>query len=238
MKASVEYLQKKFEYFNKLIFSSELPPIPIKLSNARSYVGQCCCKRRRTLLGKVQCYDFSIRVNGKMDFKETELEDVLIHEMIHYYIFFKGLKDSSSHGKIFRDIMDRVNSTFSRHISISHKLSSEQREQQKDNRIRPHIIAIISLKDGRNALKLLPRNTQSICFYNRELNRSGIVDSIVYYIGSDPWFNRFPTSSALNFIYIDKAEALSHLVGASELIVKRNSIFSSPSAVLEPQKRL
>lgn len=224
MKASVEYLKERFEHFNKLIFSSELPPIPIKLSNARSYVGQCRCKRRRTLPGKVQCYDFSIHVNGKMDFKESELEDVLIHEMIHYYIFFKGLKDSSAHGKVFRSIMDRVNSTYSRHVSISHKLSPEQREQQKDRRIRPHIIALISLKDGRTALKLLPRNAQSICRYNRELNRSGIVNGIAYYIGTDPWFNRFPTSSALNFIYMDKAEALSHLGGASKLKVNGSSV--------------
>lgn len=224
MKASVEFLQERFGHFNNLIFSGELPPVPIRLSNARSYVGQCRCKRKRTLFGKVQCYDFSIRINGKMDFTESELEDVLIHEMIHYHIFFRGLKDSSAHGKVFRGIMNRVNSTFSRHVSISHKLSPEQREQQKDKRIRPHVIAIISLKDGRNALKLLPRNAQSICRYNRELKSSGIVDSIAYYIGTDPWFNRFPTSSALNFIYIDKEEALSHLGDASKLEVKGSSV--------------
>lgn len=224
MKATTEYLQERFAHFNSLIFSSELPPIPIKLSNARSYVGQCRCKRRRTLLGKVQCYDFSIRINGKMDFTETELEDVLIHEMIHYYIFFKGLKDSSAHGNVFRSIMDRVNSAYSRHVTISHSLSHEQREQQRDNRIRPHIVAVISLKDGRSALKLLPRNAQSICRYNRELKRSGIVDEIVYYWGTDPWFNRFPTSSALNFIYMDKTEVLPHLGGASKLKVNGSSV--------------
>lgn len=227
MKATTEYLQERFAHFNSLIFSSELPPIPIKLSNGSSYVGQCRCKRRRTLLGKVQCYDFSIRINGKMDFAENELEDVLIHEMIHYYIFFKGLKDSSAHGKVFRNIMDMVNSTYSRQVTISHKLSLEQREQQSDKRVRPHIIALISLKDGRSALKLLPRNAQSICRYNRQLKHSGIVDEIVYYLGTDPWFNRFPTSSALNFIYKDKTEVLSHLGDASELEVKGSSVIQS-----------
>lgn len=224
MKATIECLQERFGHFNALIFASELPPVPIKLSNARSYVGQCRCKRRRTLFGKVQCYDFSICINGKMDFEEAELEDILIHEMIHYYIFLNGLKDSSAHGKVFRSIMNEVNSTHSRHVSISHKLSTAQREQQKDNRIRPHIIAIISLKDGRSALKLLPRDARSICRYNRELKRSGIVNEIVYYLGTDPWFNRFPTSSALNFIYTDNTEVLSHLNDASKLKIKGNSI--------------
>ena len=41
--------------------------------------------------------------------------------MIHYYIAYKGIRDSSAHGKIFRSLMSVVNTRHGRHVSVSVK---------------------------------------------------------------------------------------------------------------------
>ena len=128
MKPTVPYLEAKFDEFNALMFGGRLPRIPVALSRAVSYVGLCTYKIRRRLFGKNEYYDFRIRVSTKFDLPEQELEDVLIHEMIHYALRLDGIKDTSAHGKAFRQLKDHINRTYGRHVTISHKLTKEQRE--------------------------------------------------------------------------------------------------------------
>ena len=48
---------------------------------------------------------------------------------------------------------------------------------------------------------------------------SGKVTDIEFYHTDNPWFNRFPCSSALNVIYKKREEILPHLESASPLNV-------------------
>ena len=121
MKATIPYVEKKFEEFNQLIFDGKLPKLPIELSDAKSFLGLCVYKKRRTLLGKVVCYDFKLRINTRIDLDEAEVEDIIIHEMIHYYIGYNGIVDSSAHGRVFRQLMMEINERYGRHIRVSHK---------------------------------------------------------------------------------------------------------------------
>ena len=86
MKATIPYLEKRFEEFNRQMFAGRLPKIPIELSNAKTFLGQCVFQKRRRLLGKVEHYNFRLRISQRFDLSEQELEDTLIHEMIHYYM--------------------------------------------------------------------------------------------------------------------------------------------------------
>ena len=105
MKADRQYIEKKFEEFNRQMFAGKLPPIPIELSDAKSFLGQWVFKIRRTLFGKTEKYDFRLRINTRIDLPEQDIEDTIIHEMIHYYIGVNQLKDTSAHGQIFRQIV-------------------------------------------------------------------------------------------------------------------------------------
>ena len=57
MKADRQYIERKFEEFNRQMFAGKLPPIPIELSDAKTFLGQCVFKIRRTLFGKTEKYD-------------------------------------------------------------------------------------------------------------------------------------------------------------------------------------
>ena len=123
----IPYIEEKFDAFNKLIFGGELPRIPIVLGSATSVVGAFSYKARRNFWGKKEYFDLKLRFSKKFDLPENELEDVIIHEMIHYYIHFKNLKDKSAHGPLFKNLMNQINKTFGRKISIRYRGSSALR---------------------------------------------------------------------------------------------------------------
>lgn len=60
-------------------------------------------------------------------------------------------------GKLFRSIMESINTKFGRHLTISHKCTAEQREQAVDKRKKLHAIAFVRFHDGKCGVKVLPR---------------------------------------------------------------------------------
>jgi len=217
MKATIPYVEKKFEEFNQLMFDGKLPKLPIELSDAKTFLGLCVYKKRRTILGRTECYDFKLRISTRIDLVEAEVEDIIIHEMIHYYIGYNNLKDSSAHGRVFRHIMNTINETFGRHIKISHKLTREEKEQLYDTKRRWRVVAYVTFNDGRTGIKVLPRIMPRIANYYNAVSRESSVESIELYMTNNPFFNRYPSSSAFRVHYIDKAEADKHLQGAEKM---------------------
>ena len=219
MKATLEFVEERFSRFNALCFDGKLPPIPLRISNARTYLGLSRYRKRRGADGSVELYAFSISISGRFDLPESEIEDTVIHEMIHCYIWISGSKDTSAHGRLFRDMMERINREHGRHITISHRSTPQEREQAVDSRPRPHVVALVSFKDGRTGVKVLPCTDRSLVRYRRGVMLSGKVTDIEFYHTDNPWFNRFPCSSALNVIYKKREEILPHLESASPLNV-------------------
>ena len=116
------------------MFAGKLPMLPIKLSDAKTFLGVCTYKKRIGKDGKVEKYDFALRVNTRIELSEDEIEDTIIHEMIHYYIGYNQLEDTSAHGAIFQQVMNAINEKYGRHLSISHKSSKSQKEQAVDKK--------------------------------------------------------------------------------------------------------
>lgn len=211
MKPTIEYIKTKFGEFNHLIFDDKLPLLPIQLSNAKSYLGMLVYKKRRKLFGKVEKYDFRLRISTRMDLPESEVEDTIIHEMIHYYIDYNGIKDTSAHGQIFRQMMSDINTRFGRHITITHKSTPEQRQQFVDTRKRWHVIAVVKFHDGRTGIKVLPRIRQRIVRYRNLILTSKEISGVELYLSNDPYFNAYPVSSALKVHIAEPTEFESHL---------------------------
>ncbi len=159
---TIPYIERKFEEFNKQMFAGELPPIPIVLSDAKTFLGKCVYKKRLGKDGKIEYYDFKLRINTRIDLPENEVEDTLIHEMIHYFIGYKRLEDASSHGPLFMHIMNTINEKYGRNITVTFKGTSEQQEQLVDKKQRYHVVALVKFHDGKTGIKVLPRVVQSI----------------------------------------------------------------------------
>lgn len=217
MKVTISYIKEVFDKYNRLIFGGALPDITIKLSNAKSFLGVCSYKKRRDLFGRTTNYDFVLRINSRVDMTEELAEDTIVHEMIHYYIAYRQIKDTSAHGQMFHSMMNEINSRYNRHITISHKPTQQQREQTADCRRRWHVVAVVTFIDGRTGIKVLPRIKQRIVSYYRKVLAGGKVTSVDLFITEEPFFNKFPTSSALNVCLCEASEYSPHLSGARRM---------------------
>lgn len=213
MKPTEEFVEERFRHFNALCFGGILPEVPVVLTSVKSYIGMCSYRKRRIGRGRYEYYDFKFRINTRIDLSESEWEDIILHEMIHYYIALNGLQDSSAHGPLFRKMMRFINGTYGRHITVTQRTSAVQREQLTGTKARERVVAMVSFRDGRTGLKVLPSDKRAVAAYRRGILRSPRIESVEFYLVKDAWFNRYPCSRALNVIYCDKAELLKHLSG-------------------------
>ncbi len=227
MKATIPYIEQKFEEFNRHMFGGKLPKIPVELSDAKTFLGQCVFKKRRKPFGKTESYDFRLRINTRVDLPEREVEDTIIHEMIHYYIGYNQLKDASAHGPLFLSIMNEINRKFGRNLTVSHESTKEQREQLQDKRSHYHVIAVVKFHDGRTGIKVLPRVLRSILYYYNNVLANREIASIQLYMSNNVFFNRYPNSSALKVHFLEADEIRKQLEGAEKMAcdgkeIKRN----------------
>lgn len=130
MKATIAYVEKKFEELNGQIFAGRLLKFPIDLSDVSSALGQCVCQERLMPDDTKEYSDFRMKINSRIGLPENLVEDVIIHEMIHYFILLNGLHDTALHGEIFMAIMRSINGHFGRHITVA-----QIQQQTNENRL-------------------------------------------------------------------------------------------------------
>ncbi|MDO4211496.1 MAG: SprT-like domain-containing protein [Bacteroidales bacterium] len=187
MIATIDYATKKFHEYNVQMFGGELPLPAIFASKARTYLGRYECDVRHKLFGRTERYNHRIRINTVQDFPEEEIDDIIIHEMIHYFISFKGLHDTSAHGRIFRSMMADINARFGRNISISKRRTKQMIEE--DTRVRRHYICVMTLADGRTLFT--PVTEQSVRTLWQQLPKAWEAKSAKWLTTCDPFFNSY-----------------------------------------------
>lgn len=218
MKPTIEYIQKKFDEYNDRIFAGRLPKIPVLLSDAATFVGKCCFRQQRSSDGLIKCFDFSLRINTRIDYPESVIEDTIIHEMIHYFIHFNGLHDSAPHGELFVALMNRINISHNRNITIRHKSTPDEQIQARCAKRSWHVIAAIKFKTpGKHGVKVLPRVGKTILTYDKAVRASSNIESADYYLSDNPFFNRYPNSGALKVHDIDYKILVENLRDARRL---------------------
>lgn len=208
MTPTISYIQSCFDEYNARFFSSALPPIPIKLSHAKGFLGKVTFTRRKPslsawLFGSETSYkneNFVLRINVRIDLPEELIQDTILHEMIHYYIAVNQLRDTSTHGRLFRQHMARINAGGNRHITISHRLTDDQRSQAIIHKTRA--VALVRFSDGQTGIKVVPNNPQHIRYWEKTAKRRFPVSSIEWHFSSDDYFARFPSSVAMKVYLI------------------------------------
>lgn len=158
---SVQKLEELFRHCNAKYFDNALPMPTLKLSRAKTRLGQMACKRTsRSKLApwsskKPRFYDFSISISTYYNLSDDELEDIMTHEMIHYSIAYSGLTDTSAHGTIFCGMMDTINRRYGRHISIT---SHTKRQPRVEPKRQMRLVLLLELTDGRHFLTAVDRH--------------------------------------------------------------------------------
>ena len=214
MRATVPYIQQKFAEFNAQCFGGELAPLPVRLGRGRSFLGKVEYKRRRVPFRGWRYSDFVFVISSRLDLPEDVVEDTILHEMIHYYILSHQLQDTSSHGEIFRRMMNEINRRFNRHITIRHKFTAE--EHACDTELRQHLLCVSTLTDGRRGVTLAA-HTRLFQLWDA-LPRVPLVHESQWYLTTDPFFNRFPRSTTPKIYVVESAELEQHLAHARKLV--------------------
>lgn len=224
MKASIAFVEERFEKFNRLMFGGRLPMPRIMMSEASSYLGICKSRIERLEGGGVRHYDFQLRFNMTYDLPEEVLEDTIIHEMIHYFIMLHGLQDTSPHGQIFKSIMKSMNAAYGRNLSISHRVTGEQKKSAKASKPTWHVIAVMTFHSGITGIKVLPRVVPKIIdFYNR-IKGIREIKEVRLFLHDNPFFNNYPTSVAMRYHEMKADELEKELVGSHRLVIKGNKL--------------
>jgi len=213
MVATIAFITQCFEQFNRDYFHNELPAIPIHLSDAKTFLGEFCYTKHRSLFGRVTYSNLCLRINKRVDLPVDLLEDVIIHEMIHYYIVHKRVKDTSAHGQEFRKIMNFINATYGRHISISHKGANNFSQQLYGKKTKPHAFCIVQLNTEKRAFKMVPYRQECIIRMHHLILKHFQPLSLQWFYSNDTYFNRYPTSNALR-LYIVSNDIEPHLQNA------------------------
>lgn len=214
MRATEEYVRQSFDRFNTLIFGGGLPPLPIRISRGTRFLGKLEYKRRYGLFGKVTGrYDFLMRISAAKDMSPEELDDVIIHEMIHYSIALSGEEDTSVHGKLFRSRMAEINAKYGRHVGVSHKSTPE--EMDSDTRVREHVFCISEFPDGRKGITVC--SLTRVQYIKRRLHRYFNLKSENWYKSVNPFLNRFPRSNTPKIYRIEESDVLRAIAGAEEI---------------------
>lgn len=110
MELTAQILREWFGQFNALYFGNELPEPRFIVNKARHLLGQFSCKKvRQGLFRGYKTIGYTIKVSEYYDLSAHEYQSTLLHEMIHFYITYARARDTSAHGKIFRQWMQRLN---------------------------------------------------------------------------------------------------------------------------------
>ena len=211
MTPDITFVVSCFEKFNALCFDGVLPAIPVKMVRARSFLGKVTYRRERDFFGlSERNVDFTMRISSLFDLPGREWEDVVLHEMIHYYIALRGIRDSSAHGPEFRRMMERINSGYGRSVTVRHRFKDGQLPPKVLQSRRPVNICVSRLYDGNWGVTLcsdamLPKIRRALPRYYRLLSSE-------WSVTSDPFFDKYPRSRTPKIYKISKEELDAHFV--------------------------
>lgn len=124
MEITKEIITEKFSEYNRLCFNRELPMPQIRLLKSYRTCGYFSCKKiigRRRLKG--QC----LEVSCYYDWQDDALRDIIVHEMIHYYLAFKHIDNNLTHGEDFQNMAQKMNSKYGMNVTVKVDASSFKR---------------------------------------------------------------------------------------------------------------
>lgn len=216
MIASAEFVKETFGRFNAEIFGGILPVPHFQLSRARSFLGKLRYKVTPRAFGRKPMYsDYTLIISTLYDLSQAELEDVVIHEMIHYLLMIRDIEDSYAHGPQFRSYMNAINERFGRNITISHK------GRVADTK-RVHYVGVCELNGEVKAVgasrdkvrKLQQEDKVGLIVCSKDMaprlaagvRKAFSVSKIDWYVTNHPYFNKFPHLRTVKMYLVPRSE--------------------------------
>lgn len=202
---TVQFLKTKFIEFNKEYFNNTLPTPTFKITNNKSTQGTCRIIK-----------PWVIKISSFYDKDEKGFCTVLLHEMIHLKIAISEIRDSSSHGYVFKRYMREINIKGGWDIDVMdncrpYKISKKNAEEE-------HLICAIQMNDGRYFMVNVSQTESSINNINSLLKRWYKVTSWKWLHSTHERFHHLPkVRSKMRGHYIDEKEYNNILTKSKEV---------------------
>ena len=125
MEVTKEQIRYMFRNYNEKYFDNTLPMPDIEISNSFKHFGLFTSE-----IEDNTTVNPCIRISGQYDYKPTQIRDILIHEMIHYYLTYNGVEINELHGKEFNRLAKMFNKLYKMHITA---IIDESKYKRKKN---------------------------------------------------------------------------------------------------------
>jgi len=111
-----------FNEYNKKCFRGELPRPMLNLVHDKKTLGRFTCDFYDDEMENPQ-----IDISDSYEYTEDRLRDVLVHEMIHYYLAYTQQDVYLTHGKKFKVMANYINTNFGMNITETVDVSDMNR---------------------------------------------------------------------------------------------------------------
>lgn len=189
MELTVQYLNNAFDKYNKRFFNNVLPPIEIKISRTRNCFGRFWSRKERNGNKRPLFIDISKYYKRS----QHDIDCTLIHEMIHYYICFMGMKDNNKHGVIFKGMAREISEKSDFNITITSSSRGLETTKKKFYKV------MMFTYKNRNCIGRI-----SSKFDYKDFAKKYKLDDVTVFYASNIEFESFRESrSTLHFKYMD-----------------------------------
>jgi hypothetical protein len=102
-----------FNKYNKMCFGGMLPRPRISLFHNKNILGRFTCDFDEN----DDMSNPSIEISDSWEYTQERLSDIIVHEMIHYYLAYEKIDVYLTHGKHFISMANDFNSRFGLNIT-------------------------------------------------------------------------------------------------------------------------
>lgn len=219
MRPTVAYLQAQFDHYNRLCFGGQLPATPIQLGMRLRSMGVTRSRVQRMADGTVRHTDLRIEISVRRDLPEEEYTDTLVHEMIHCYIYYKGLRDSGPHGPVFRRLMEDINRRCGVRVTLRY---APDEATMLATRTQPRVVCVARLADGNAGVAVVARS-RLFELWDEMARLPGVLD-VRWWWSANGIFDRYPATTRARLRVVAAADVARWLADARELVRKGDAI--------------
>jgi hypothetical protein len=124
MKVCLSEIANKFYDFNLAYFNGILPKPNFELIDSFKYFGYFECEKNGGVI-----YNPTIKISKNYDYTSEQLKNILVHEMLHYYLAYIRKDVKVKHGKAFRMEANMLNEQYRLNITEEINMNEYQRCQ-------------------------------------------------------------------------------------------------------------
>ena len=122
MIANYKTMSEMFNECNELYFNGSLPLPYLNTMNKLNTLARFEYNKDKNGTHPIKWQE--IKFSDCYEYTEHDFRDMMVHEMIHYYIAWNGIKDNKEHGDEFIKIATKLNEEYNLNIETKKDASS------------------------------------------------------------------------------------------------------------------